>query len=311
MIISESRAPRLRAARDLSATATRHVWHYRETGCGEALILLHGLGMSHAAWDAVIPHLAATRRTIAFDIAGFGSTPPLPLGARPTIAKLVDGLERSLRTIGIDRPVDIVGNSLGGAMALEAARRGIASRVVAISPIGLWQRHPAPHVKYVFSTLRFMATQCPGMLKAALSSPLMRELALAVPMSVGSRRMPARDAFRAVDDLAASTAFTDTFDNTCAPFSGTAIAVPVTVAFGRRDWILPRGSRRRDRLPAATTWIEPEQWGHVPMWADPVGVSRLILEGVREGGGDSDGRRSSRGSVKSVQARRPSSVTSA
>jgi len=56
------------------------VWHYSETGSGRPLILLHGIGMSHVVWSAVIPNLAPTRRLIAFDIAGFGLTPALPDG---------------------------------------------------------------------------------------------------------------------------------------------------------------------------------------------------------------------------------------
>jgi pimeloyl-ACP methyl ester carboxylesterase len=40
------------------------------------------------------------------------------------------------------------------------------------------------------------------------------------------------------------------------PFSGADIAVPVTVAFGDRDWILPKGSQRRTELPPHTTWIK-------------------------------------------------------
>jgi pimeloyl-ACP methyl ester carboxylesterase len=261
----------------------RQAWHYSETGSGRPLILLHGIGMSHSAWNAVTPHLRSTRRTIAFDIAGFGVTPPLPKGTAPTLCNLVDELERSIHAIGIDVPVDIAGNSLGGAMALEAAHRGIARTVVAISPIGLWERHPAHHVRYVFSSLRFMALRFPVILKAIMRRPFLRELALAVPVSVGSRHMPVGDAFRAVDDLAASTSFEDTLDNTRVPFFGAGIAVPVTVAFGHRDWILPKGSRHRDRLPAHVKWIEPEGWGHVPMWVDPVGVSQLILEGTNGG----------------------------
>ena len=263
-----------------AAEGVRQPWHYSEMGSGRPLILLHGIGMSHAAWNAVTPRLRSTRRTIAFDIAGFGVTPPLPRGTVPTLRNLVDELERSIRDIGIDVPVDMAGNSLGGAMALEAARRGIARTVVAISPIGLWERHPAHHVRYVFSGLRFMAVRFPGFLKAIMRHPFLRELALAVPVSVGSRSMPLGDAFRAVDDVAASTAFEDTFDNTRAPFFGTGITVPVTVAFGHRDWILPTGSRRRDRLPAHVRWIEHAGWGHVPMWVDPVGVSQLIVEGT-------------------------------
>ena len=257
------------------------MWNYIEAGLGRPLILLHGIGMSHTAWNAVTPYLCATRRVIAFDIAGFGTTPPLPNGTPPTIANLVDGLERSLQEMGIDVPVDMAGNSLGGCMALEAARRGLAGSVVAISPIGLWPAHPAPHVQHVFRGMRFMARRFPNGLKATLRPSWLRELALAVPVSVGSRRMPVSDALHAIDDLAASAAFEETFDKTRAPFSGRDITVPLTVAFGDRDWILPRGSQRRTALPAHTRWIRMHGWGHVPMWVDPPGVSRLILDTVR------------------------------
>jgi len=254
-------------------------WHHRATGSGPPLILLHGIGMSHAAWDAVTPYLCTTRRVIAFDIAGFGLTPPLSDGTDPTVAKLVDGLEESIRDLGIELPVDIAGNSLGGAMALEAATRGIARNVVAISPAGLWRQHPPRHVKYVFRSLRFMATNVTGLLRAAVQIAWLREILLAVPISPGSARMPARDASHAIDDLARSQAFERTFDHTRAPLSVRRITVPVTVAFGDRDWILPKGSRSRNELPAHTKWIDKPCWGHVPMWIDPAGVAQLILSG--------------------------------
>ena len=238
--------------------------------------------MSHAAWNAVTPYLCATRRVSAFDIAGFGLTPALPSGTSPTIPNLVAGFEQSLREMGIAIPVDIAGNSLGGFMALEAAKRGLARSVVAISPAGLWRGYGAPHVPYVFGGLRWLARHFPQLLKATVRRPLLRELALAVPISVGSRHMPVSDALRAVDDLATASAFEATFDNTRAPFSGgSGIAVPVTVAYGDRDWILLKGWRRRDALPAHTRWVEKHGWGHVPMWVDPAGVARLILEGAQ------------------------------
>jgi len=256
------------------------VWHYRETGCGRPLVLLHGIGMSHAVWDPVTPYLQATRRVLAFDIAGFGSTPPLPRETLPTIPNLVEALVRSIRAIGLEAPVDVAGNSLGGWMALEAARQGLARTVVAISPAGLWRTHDAPHVKYVFRALRFMTTRFPDFSKASMHVPWLRELVLAVPFSPGSRRMPRRDALGAVSDLARSTAFEDAFDNTRSPFPGGRITVPVTVAFGDRDWILTGQSRQRDRLPAHTTWVSKRGWGHVPMWVDPTGVAQLILDGT-------------------------------
>ncbi len=259
------------------------MWHYEEIGSGRPLILLHGIGMSHLAWTAVIPYLRSTRRVIAFDIAGFGSTPSLARGTPPTIPNLVDALERSIGEIGIDVPVDIAGNSLGGSMALEAARRGIARSVVAIAPAGLWRRRGSLHVKYVFAGLRFMVRTCPGLMKATVQVPLLRELALSVPLSVGSRRMPASDAIRGIDDLARSQAFEATFENTRAPLcvSDISVPVPVTVAFGDRDWILTKASRCRNQLPAHTRRIDVHGWGHVPMWADPYGVSQVILEGTQ------------------------------
>jgi pimeloyl-ACP methyl ester carboxylesterase len=126
-----------------------------------------------------------------------------------------------------------------------------------------------------------MARVFPNLLKATMRRSLLRELALAVPVSVGSRRMPVSDALRAVDDLATPRAFEETFVNTRSPFSGRDIAVPVTVAFGDRDWILPKGSQRRNGLPAHTRWVKRQGSGHVPMWVDPLGVSQLILEGTR------------------------------
>jgi pimeloyl-ACP methyl ester carboxylesterase len=165
-------------------------------------------------------------------------------------------------------------------MALEAGRRGLARRVVAISPIGLWRDHPAAHVPYVFGGMRFAVKHFLPLVKAAFGVPLLRELALAVPLSVGSRRMSAVDARRALDDLAAATAFEPTFESTRPPYSGVDIAVPVTVAFGDRDWILTSGSRHRSRLPPQTAWITMNGWGHVPMWIDPHGAARLILDGT-------------------------------
>src|SRR5262249_11443373 len=100
-------------------------------------------------------------------------------------------------------------------------------------------------------------------------------------ISVGSRHMSSIDAMGAIDDLAAAKSFYETFKSTRAPFSGgTSITVPVTIAFGDRDLILPNWSRSRQALPAHTRWVEKRGWGHVPLWVDSAGVAELILEGT-------------------------------
>ena len=82
----------------------RAPWYFSETGLGRPLILLHGIGMSHGAWNALVPYLSLMRRVIAFDIAGFGRTPPLPRGTLPTIANLVDRLDAVTPGDGHRRP---------------------------------------------------------------------------------------------------------------------------------------------------------------------------------------------------------------
>jgi pimeloyl-ACP methyl ester carboxylesterase len=253
------------------------MWHFEEQGQGRPLVLLHGIGMSSFAWTPVMDRLAQERRVLAFDTAGFGKTPPLPARVAPTVPNLVRALLDSLDEVGIHEPVDIVGNSMGGWMALEAAKLGRARSVLAISPAGLWRGTSSPLVRLMFQGMRASTRLSPGVVKLALKSALMRELLLSMPISFGSRRMSAEDAFRAATEFAFAPGFDATIDNAGAFEDGQGITCPLTVAFGERDWLLTASAQHRDQLPGHARWIRPAKWGHVPMWVDPQGVARLIL----------------------------------
>ena len=121
-----------------SPTSGRSAWFHSDAGTGHPLILLHGIGMSHTVWHPVTSYLGQTRRVIAFDIAGFGSTPPLPPGMAPTIANLVDAFEQSVRELGIDTPVDVVGNSLGGCMDIVLGLLGGILGGWLFGSLGIW-----------------------------------------------------------------------------------------------------------------------------------------------------------------------------
>lgn len=224
--------------------------------------------------------LARERRVIAFDTAGVGQTPPLPVHVAPTVVNLVPQLRETLRQVGIEEPVDIAGNSLGGWMALEAARLGMARSVVALSPAGLWETPPA-HVKHIFFNMRRVTRMAPGVVSLLLRSGLLRELLMAVPLSSGSRRMQHAAAMAAAMAFVDAPGFDSTFAHAAAFRGGHEVRVPVTVAFGTHDWLLTRSARRRHELPAHTRWLEPKGWGHVPMWKNPEGVARLVLEETR------------------------------
>ncbi len=256
------------------------MWHCEERGKGRPLVLLHGIGMSSFAWTPVMDALAKERRVLAFDTAGFGKTPTLPAGVPPTVINLVKALLDSLEAKGIHEPFDVAGNSMGGWMALELAKQGRARSVVAISPAGLWKGHPSSLIQHFFGFMRKSTRLSPGGVKLAMKSALLRELLLSVPLSFGSRSMLPRDAFRAAIEFAFAPGFDATIDNADAFEGGQSISCPLTVAFGARDWLLTASAQHRDQLPAGANWVRPAKWGHVPMWVDPQGVSRLILDGT-------------------------------
>ena len=257
-------------------------WYHVEQGEGRALVLLHGIGMSHLAWKPVMDRFAAAgRRTIAFDIAGFGHTPALPEGVLPSPANLVLGLRESLHSLGVGEPVDLVGNSLGARLALEAAKAGLARSVVALSPSGLWpSRDAPPRVHATLRAARWAMRQMPDASEQVMRSVLGRTLALMVPMTSRGWRLSRREAVAVAKTFAQATAFEETLVAATRFTGGTSLRIPITIAFGSRDWLLTRACQRRDELPAHTRWLRPEGWGHVPMWDDPEGVSALILEGT-------------------------------
>lgn len=254
-------------------------WFCLDRGQGRPLVLLHGIGMSHQAWAPILARLAQERRVLAFDIAGFGRTPPL--AGEVSAQTLVAGLRDSLHEIGIDEPVDLVGNSMGGWLALEAAKAGLARSVVVISPAGLGRHQgPSPHIRATFALTRFAARRLPRLSQRLLRSDLLRTLALAVPMTARGWRIPAYAAELALADFGQAPGFDATLEAIKPVAELAALTLPLTIAFGRLDALLVGDYQSPAGLPPQTRWLRPLTWGHVPMWEDPAGVARVILEGT-------------------------------
>lgn len=165
--------------------------------------------MSSAAWRPVVERLAIDRRVIAFDLPGFGGSPMLAPLLPPTPALLAEGLGQQLQELNIALPVDLVGNSLGGYVALEAAKQGTARSVVALSPAGLWaEDHHDRKTRLVFAATRTAAVRWPLVTRRILmtrpgapySSPF-----LPPPVGGGSLPVPLWKRPRSSRPLLAST----------------------------------------------------------------------------------------------------------
>lgn len=85
------------------------------------LLLIHGGGTTiDAAWGALLPHLAATRRVVAVELQGHGHTPSTD--RLPTFEHSADDVAAVLAELGVDR-VDVLGFSNGGNVAMRLAMR--------------------------------------------------------------------------------------------------------------------------------------------------------------------------------------------
>ncbi|MEY2632388.1 MAG: hypothetical protein RIR00_1042 [Pseudomonadota bacterium] len=107
-----------------SLSANGIVTNYHDAGSGFPVLLIHGSGPGVSAWAnwrLVMPRLAASRRVIAPDMAGFGYSERR--GSQDYNMDAWVGQALGLMdALGLAQ-VDLVGNSFGGALALALAIR--------------------------------------------------------------------------------------------------------------------------------------------------------------------------------------------
>jgi len=93
---------------------------WREAGAGPLVLFLHGLGMTRTGFDPQLRALAPGYRCVAWDVPGYGASPPLAGGL--TFPGLADAVTRLLDALEADA-AHLVGLSFGGQIALHAALR--------------------------------------------------------------------------------------------------------------------------------------------------------------------------------------------
>jgi pimeloyl-ACP methyl ester carboxylesterase len=246
------------------------------------IVLLHGATSSARAWDALIPPLAETYRVFAPTLAGHCDGPPLPTGDAGVVHRIVDAMCRQLDEAAIDT-AHIVGNSLGGWVALELARRGRAKSVLALSPAGAW-RSPRD-LRRLLVLFRAGAALAQGTYMRDLAArKRVRRILLRLMAEHADRLTPAQVA-AAFEDMAACSALPDILDGARnnGPIEPVLdVKCPVRIAWGVHDRMLPfmrYGVPMLLAVPAAELRFLPGV-GHVPMVDDPVLVANTIIDFV-------------------------------
>ena len=240
------------------------------TGSGDPLVLIHGLATTRSIWRHVAPRLAATRQVVTLDVPGFGAARPVGRGfeLEAVAADVADGLRES----GVAGPYDLVGHSMGAAVAITlAAREPDAVRsLVLVSPAGL---RPIPFVgaaalgmaAELYIPLRRRASALAGgsggrrllmaggvVDAAALDPAVVRRL---VSASDGARRIgPALSAVASVD---------------LRPVLA-ELSMPVGAVWGRGDRVIPSGGTQTVlRLRPGAVCEVIDGAGHISMVEQP------------------------------------------
>jgi len=255
---------------------------YRQ-GTGEPLLLLHGFTGTWHHWRPVLGELAAHYEVIAPTLAGHDGGPPFDVSGPLTFASSADHLERHLDEIGVGA-AHVVGNSMGGGLALELAKRGRALSVVALAPAGGWVEGDgeAKRLARLFARQRRMTRLNARRMPLVMGRPGSRRLALREVMRHGELVSPAEAVDLALTSVRCPVAPVAIealrADRGLVLQDLDLIACPVLLASPEFDRILPaerHAPRFRREIPSVESRMLPG-CGHVPMWDD----IKLILSTI-------------------------------
>ncbi len=243
-----------------------------EAGRGSPLLLLHGLGGSKISWLPLMPALAEGHHLIVPDLPGHGESAK-PRDADFSPRYYARAVRLLMDAVGLDNPV-VIGNSMGGRIALELALRS-SKRVSAMALLD--PALPGLRWRYVIGFTRIVPTEFGG-----VSFPMRRRwMEMAVRrLFADSSRLPseairaAADEFlRIYEDPAARLAFFASLRQIVterpAPFwaSMRRVRQPTLVMFGDQDRLVPArlGTTLAAHLPNAELHLLRDI-GHVPQF---------------------------------------------
>lgn len=248
-----------------------HVYDARGSGELPTTVLLHGIGSAATSFGPVLQELRRdVRRVLAPDYPGHGfsdgGTGQLtPDALFESVAGVLDAL--------VDEPAILIGNSLGGAVALNyaLARPSRVRALVLVSPAGArvsdeeWRE-----IKSTFD-LASRADACAFLRRLYHRPPwFLPLLAHELPAALGRRAV--RDLLETVSN-----------DHAPSPEALGSLSMPVLLVWGTSERLLPETHLEyfTRHLPSHAVIERPEGFGHCPHVDAPAALARRIVAFAR------------------------------
>jgi pimeloyl-ACP methyl ester carboxylesterase len=244
------------------------------------MICLHGFMDTWRSWELALPALERRHDVLAITLPGHAGGPPLDAGV--TTEKFVDAVERMIGAAGLD-VAHLVGNSLGGYVALALAARGRAASVVAFAPAGGWAPGERSYEdllvaqRELHARMKASAPQAGALLATQLGRRRATELITTnfehIPTDLLAHQMLGIAGCSWADALI-GTALRDGW-----PLSAALITCPVRIVWGTADKLLPwpRAAARYQRELPQADWVLLDGIGHCPQLDVPLEAAQMIL----------------------------------
>ena len=256
-----------------------------EAGTGEPLLLLHGFTATWQIWRPVLADLVSQFHVIAPTLPGHSGG--VPFGDDEfSFARFADWAESELDACGVES-AHVVGNSLGGSLALELASRGRVRSALAIAPGFDWLPGSpvGPTLAKHFRRSTEQTRRSSGQLDVALRPAWLRKRLLRGVMCHADFMTPAEavQMARASIDCSATDSIIKAIETGNEALRNLdRIHVPTMVAWPEHDRVLradQRTTRFADEIPHVVVRDLPGV-GHIPMWDNPSLVVQTITEWI-------------------------------
>jgi 3-oxoadipate enol-lactonase len=235
--------------------------HVEIVGAGRDLVLLHSLLSDRSSFEPLAARIGGERRLILISLPGFGASPPV----EPTLVDYANAVAAAFEDLGLPPETDVLGNGLGGFVALMLASRhgGRFARLVLVgSAIAFLEAGRA--------TFRALADKVEKGGMAAVADAAMRRMFPEPFIAANPEVVAGREAaFRRIDPrvFAAACRMLAAMDLSS---ELARIRNPTLLVVGAEDQATPPalGRALADRLPDARL-VELPGLGHCPHIQDP------------------------------------------
>jgi pimeloyl-ACP methyl ester carboxylesterase len=245
------------------------------------MVLLHGFTDTWRTWDLVRPQLEAEHDVLAITLPGHTGGPELSDDA--VLDDLIAGVESAMDEAGFET-AHIVGNSLGGYLALHLAARGRAKTVVALAPAGGWAAGDptANETLQHFLTVDQLVKAAEPHIDAVIATPEGRRMATAA-ISVNYEHFTPEQVeglMRGAAGCMVVTQLVDYITEAGWTLDAERITCPVRVVWGTDDQLLKwpgAAARFRDDWLPNADWVVLDHVGHCIQLDVPTEAAQLIL----------------------------------